>query len=158
LRARLESLAAKRGVATRIHWPGMLTGDAKWGAFRAAEFFVLPSHQENFGIVVAEAMASSRPVLITDKVNIWREIEADDAGIVVSDDAAAIESGLRRLCSMTRKEREAMGERARKSFLARYDIENNATSLLATIQNVTQGATEQQASCGRHEDTRCPSR
>ncbi len=158
LQAQLESLAAKRGVATRIHWPGMLTGDAKWGAFRAAEFFVLPSHQENFGIVVAEAMASSRPVLITDKVNIWREIEADDAGIVVNDETAAIESGLRRLCSMNTKEREAMGERARKSFLARYAIENNAMSLLAMIQNFTQGETERQASCDRNEYTRLPSR
>ena len=68
----------------------MLTGEAKWGAFRAAEFFVLPSHQENFGIVVAEAMALSKPLLITNKVNIWREVEIDGAGIVVDDDVKGV--------------------------------------------------------------------
>ncbi len=59
----------------------MLTGDLKWGAFRAAEAFVLPSHQENFGIAVVEALACGKPVLISDKVNIWREIVEDGAGL-----------------------------------------------------------------------------
>ena len=57
----------------------------KWGALRAAEVFLLPSHQENFGIAVAEALAAGVPVLISNKVNIWREIEADKAGIVAED-------------------------------------------------------------------------
>ncbi len=87
LQAQLQELAGKLGIADRIYWPGMLSGDAKWGAFRAAEFFVLPSHQENFGIVIAEAMALGRPVLMTNKVNIWREVEADGAGIVVNDNS-----------------------------------------------------------------------
>ncbi|CDZ47720.1 glycosyltransferase [Neorhizobium galegae] len=52
LKSKLIAQAAKAGIADRLHWPGMLAGDAKWGAFRAAEAFVLPSHQENFGIVV----------------------------------------------------------------------------------------------------------
>jgi glycosyltransferase involved in cell wall biosynthesis len=43
--SKLMRLAEDLGVANRIHWPGMLKGDQKWGAFRAAEAFVLPSHQ-----------------------------------------------------------------------------------------------------------------
>ena len=54
---KLMALAKARGVKDRITWTGMLTGDMKWGAFHAAEVFVLPSHSENFGIVVAEALA-----------------------------------------------------------------------------------------------------
>ena len=65
--------------------PGMLQGDMKWGALNAAEVFCLPSHQENFGIAVAEALGCGTPVLISDKVNIWREIEADGAGLVDDD-------------------------------------------------------------------------
>ena len=85
-RKELEARALALGVADRIHWPGMLTGDAKWGAFLSADTFILPSHQENFGVVVAEAMAASKSVLITDKVNIWREVAAAGAGIVETDD------------------------------------------------------------------------
>lgn len=53
----------------------------KWGAFGAADVFVLPSHQENFGIAVAEALACGTPVLISNKVNIWREIQAGGGGL-----------------------------------------------------------------------------
>jgi glycosyltransferase involved in cell wall biosynthesis len=53
----LQQRAAEIGIAERITWPGMLIGELKWGAFRCAELFCLPSHQENFGIVVTEALA-----------------------------------------------------------------------------------------------------
>jgi hypothetical protein len=62
------------GSEARVHWTGMLEGDSKWGAFHAAEAFVLPSHQENFGVAVVEALACGLPVLISDKVNIWPDI------------------------------------------------------------------------------------
>jgi glycosyltransferase involved in cell wall biosynthesis len=133
LQASLTSLAEELGVSSRIHWPGMLTGDTKWGAFRAAEFFALPSHQENFGIVVAEAMALARPLLITNKVNIWREVEADGAGIVVDDDVESVSDGLGRMLSMTATERARIGVAARRSFEERYDLEKNALSLLDVI-------------------------
>ena len=48
--AKLERQAEKLGIGARVHWPGLLGGDLKWGALRACEVFVLPSHQENFGI------------------------------------------------------------------------------------------------------------
>jgi len=68
--AQLQQRAAELGIGARITWPGMLSGDLKWGAFRAAELFCLPSHQENFGIVVAEALACGLPVVISEPVNI----------------------------------------------------------------------------------------
>ena len=86
--ASLCQLAVELGIADRISWPGMLMGDAKWGAFRAADVFCLPSHSENFGIVVAEALACQCPVLISDKVNIWREIAEGQAGCVAPDSLA----------------------------------------------------------------------
>jgi glycosyltransferase involved in cell wall biosynthesis len=63
----------------------MLDGDSKWGAFYGCEAFVLPSHQENFGISAVEALACDKPVLISNKVNIWREIANDEAGFVEED-------------------------------------------------------------------------
>nr|WP_294551624.1 glycosyltransferase [uncultured Rhodopila sp.] len=134
--ARLQDLARELGVGGRIHWPGMLSGDVKWGAFRSAAFFVLPSHQENFGIVVAEAMALGRPILITNKVNIWREIEADGAGLVVNDDLDGVAAGLQAMCALPEAERDAMGRRGRACFMRRYDLEENAMSLLVLLQRL----------------------
>jgi len=50
-----------------ITFTGMLSGNRKWGAFSAADAFVLPSHQENFGIAVVEALACGTPVLISTR-------------------------------------------------------------------------------------------
>ena len=153
LRALLTKSAEDLGVANRIHWPGMLSGDAKWGAFRAAEFFVLPSHQENFGIVVAEAMALGRPLLITNKVNIWREVEADGAGFVVNDDVNGVADGLGRMLAMSHAERDAMGLAARRSFETRFDLETNALSLLDVIES----ASPEKAGGGRAATVQPPS-
>jgi glycosyltransferase involved in cell wall biosynthesis len=117
----------------------MLTGDAKWGAFRAAEFFTLPSHQENFGVVVAEAMALSKPLLVTNKVNIWREVEMDGAGIVVADDLEGVSDGLRRMLAMSAAQRATMGAAARRSFEQRFDLEKNAMTLLEVIAGASPG-------------------
>src|SRR6185437_1538003 len=68
----LQALAESLGVSNRITWTGALAGSLKWGAFSASELFVIPSHQENFGIVVAEAMSCNLPVVMSNKVNIWR--------------------------------------------------------------------------------------
>lgn len=70
--ADLQKQAKQLGIEQKITWTGMLSGDLKWGAFHATEAFLLPSHQENFGFVVAEALACEVPVLISNKVNIWQ--------------------------------------------------------------------------------------
>jgi glycosyltransferase involved in cell wall biosynthesis len=88
-----EKCKLKTENSPRIHAVGMLEGDAKWGAFYGCEAFVLPSHQENFGISVVEALACDKTVLISSKVNIWREISEDNAGIVEEDTL----EGVRRL-------------------------------------------------------------
>ena len=124
-----------------VHWPGMLTGDLKWGAIRAAEVFILPSHQENFGLAVVEAMACGRPVLISDKVNIWREIEADTAGLFADDTVSGIESLLTRWFALSPGERGAMGERARGSFERRYQIDRATASLVEQLESF--GATNE---------------
>ena len=61
LRPQLEAQAKRLRISARVHWTGMLEGDLKWGAFHAADAFVLPSHQENFGVAVVEALACGLP-------------------------------------------------------------------------------------------------
>jgi len=117
----LVRLTKELGVADRVHWTGMLTGDLKWGALRACEAFILPSHQENFGMAVAEALACGKEVLITNKVNIWHEIERSDTGIVGEDTEDGIVSLLERFTSRN-DNRVDRQNRARSVFLAEFAI------------------------------------
>lgn len=81
-RANAEASVAAEGIGARTTFVGMLDHQAKLACFRDAAMFVLPSYSENFGIAIVEALACGVPVAISDKVNIWREIEAAGAGVV----------------------------------------------------------------------------
>ena len=129
----LKAQADKLGIAHRISWPGMLQGDDKWGAFYAAEVFCLPSHQENFGIVVAKALACGKPVLISNKVNIWREIESDAAGFVDTDTVDGTVRNLQRWLALDVNGYAAMSERARQCFAARFHMQRAAERLVEII-------------------------
>ena len=135
--AKLERLAEQLAVGSRITWTGMLTGDLKWGAFRCADIFVLPSHQENFGIAVVEAIGCGTPVLITRRVNIWREIESDGAALVIETPSApALERGL---CEWWQASPTSRNERrlaARACFEKRFRSESAAQTLLETLRSV----------------------
>ena len=135
IRASLETLTTKLGIVDRVHWPGMLSGDAKWGAFHGAEAFVLPSHQENFGIVIAEAMACGKAVLITDKVNIWREVQASGGGFVEADTLEGVRKLLARWLSLSSAERLATGKAARDGFVSGFQTETAALELLRLLQS-----------------------
>jgi glycosyltransferase involved in cell wall biosynthesis len=129
LKAKLQSLAMELGIAERIHWPGMLKGDAKWGAFRNCEAFILPSHQENFGIAVAEAMACARPVLITNKVNIWPDIVQSHSGLVEDDTLEGTRSLLHRFLQLDEAERTSMGKNGMAFFQAHYNSLETAAAI-----------------------------
>lgn len=133
-RAELEEQAKRAGIAERVRFAGMLKGEAKWAAFNEAEAFILPSHQENFALAVAEALACGVPVLISDRVNIWREIEADGAGYVEHDDRAGTERLLERWKNSSPEARATMRLNARRCFETRFQIDRAAESLLRVLQ------------------------
>lgn len=122
--ADLQALATRLGVAERITWTGMVSGSMKWGALAAAEVFALPSHQENFGIVVAEALACSVPVIISDKVNIWREIESSIAGLICQDSIASTEAASNQWSRFTDVEISELRDHSLKCFndFFNYDV------------------------------------
>ncbi|WP_108257943.1 glycosyltransferase [Mangrovicoccus ximenensis] len=119
----LRTQADALGIGGRIHWPGMLKGEAKYGAFRNAEAFVLPSHQENFGIVVAEALSVGTPVLTTRKVNTWREVENGQAGFVAEDTIDGIRAVLRSWFTLPENQRGGMREAARMVYDRNFRID-----------------------------------
>lgn len=135
LRAEIEPLLRAAHVQDRVHWPDMISGDVKWGALRACKALVLPSHQENFGVVVAEAMAAGRPVLISDQVNICREVKAAGAGLVATDDVDGTTRMLRIFLSLSAEAVEQMGRAARACFLDKFE----ATAASETICSALMG-------------------
>lgn len=118
-----------------ILFPGMLSGDAKWGAFYESEAFVLPSHQENFGISVVEALACAKPVLISNKVNIWREIAKEKGGIVKEDNINETYQLLKEWISYTKNDKTEMSNNALKVYEDYFTIAQAAQQFLKGIKH-----------------------
>lgn len=134
LRAQLEARARACGVADRITWTGMLTGHAKWSALKAADVFVLPSHQENFGVAVVEALALGVPVLVSDKVNIWREVVEAGAGFAADDTVQGTAQLLRQWMSAHPAQRDAMRAQATACYARHFDMATAARRLVSAIE------------------------
>ena len=137
---RLERLTSALGGNETITFSGMLTGNLKWGAFAAAEAFILPSHQENFGIAVVEALACGTPVLISNQVNIWREIVDEGCGYAEEDDVAGTRRLLERWLATPPAARAEMSANARRCFANHFEINRAVDSFLHVLQNETRPA------------------
>ena len=131
--ADLQAIAERHGFGHRIHWTGMIADDVKWGAYWGCEAFTLTSHTENFGMVVAEALACERPVLITDKVNVWREVAAAEAGWVVPDTQDAVNGMIERFVDATVDERSQRANNARACYDRYFRMETAAANMLRVM-------------------------
>jgi glycosyltransferase involved in cell wall biosynthesis len=123
-RPTLDAMASRLGITDRVHWTGMLNAQLKWGALFSAEAFILPSHQENFGIAVADALSCGTLPLISDKVNIAPEIASDGAGLVQPDTVEGTVELIRGYLSMSENEKNLMRANARACYLKRYSLGN----------------------------------
>jgi glycosyltransferase involved in cell wall biosynthesis len=120
--SKIKSLGSRLELDEQLIWAGPLYGKGKWSVMRGAEAYVLPSHQENFGISVVESLACNVPVLITNKVNIWSEIRNAGSGLVENDDLTGICSLLDRWSTMDLAEKRLMRDKARHCFLSTFNI------------------------------------
>ena len=112
-----------------VLFPGMLTGEAKWGAFYGCEAFVLPSHQENFGIAVVEALACGKLVLISDQVNIWREITEGGGGIVAKDTVDGVRQQLLQWVRLPMNEKKAIEKKSQSVYESHFTTTEAAKKL-----------------------------
>lgn len=116
-----------------IIFPGMLSGDFKWGAFYGCEAFILPSHQENFGIAVVEALACGKPVLISNQVNIWNEIFNGNAGLIASDTLEGTSELLTNWIKLPDDTKVDMGNSAKTVYIQHFSIIEAAKKLANTL-------------------------
>jgi glycosyltransferase involved in cell wall biosynthesis len=129
----LKAQAARLGVAERITWTGMLRGDLKWGAFYASQAFILPSHQENFGIAVADALACGVIPLISDKVNIAPDVAGDGAGLMETDTLQGTVNLLTGFQALSPDRLIAMRQAALDCYRERYALKNAAQEVYKAL-------------------------
>jgi len=129
----LRSQASRLGIEGNVHWTGALRGDAKWGAFYGAEAFVLPSHQENFGISVADALACGTVALISDKVNIAADVSSDGAALVEPDTMEGTRALIQRFLALPEGNRGLMRHRARECYERRYSLQDAAHAVYRAL-------------------------
>ena len=91
----------------------------KWALYHASDLFVLPSFSENFGVVVAEALAAGVPAITTTGMP-WSEVVARRCGWRIEPNVDAIESALREATTIDRVQLRAMGLRGREWMASSY--------------------------------------
>jgi glycosyltransferase involved in cell wall biosynthesis len=117
-----KEVLAKSCKEKNVVWLGMLSGKRKVSAFKLSDFFILPSHQENFGLVIAEALSVGRFIITTDKVNIHSILTDGEAAFVSSDTVDGIINSVTSYVSCSVEERVDMSRRAFNCY------QNNFTS------------------------------
>lgn len=127
--AQMQALAAQLGIAATVRFEGPVGGPARWATYRAADLFVLPSHNENFGLVIAEAMACGLPVLTTTGTP-WPALHTQQAGWWVAAEPAAWTAALNAALSTPEPVRQAMGARGAAYVRAHFEWSAVAQRLL----------------------------
>jgi glycosyltransferase involved in cell wall biosynthesis len=118
-RAELEAAITARGLDGAFEFRGPVEGERKWALYRDADLFVLPSHSENFGMGIAEALASGVPV-ITTRGTPWEDLAQCRCGWWEEVGVAPLSRALREAMNLTAKERGEMGRRGRELVEQKY--------------------------------------
>ena len=116
----LHRLVRDRDLEGVTLFTGLVVGDEKVSLYEAADLFVLPTSQENFGFVFPEALASRTPVITTRGVDIWPELEGSGGAIIVDRSPAAIADAIDGLLADPERRRQ-MGEAGRAWVLRTFE-------------------------------------
>lgn len=111
--ARFKTQIHEEGLEDIVKWVGGVYGDEKWRLFQSSDFFVLPTHSENFGLAIAESLASGTPVVTTTGTP-WSELNTSRSGAWIEIGTQPLVETLRKFLAMTAEELEQMGRNGRK--------------------------------------------
>ena len=106
-----------------ITWLKDVYGQKKWDLFNVCDFFCQPSHNESFGITIVEALSSKKPVIISNKVNIYKTIKKYKAGFVVNDNQKSFDKIFKKIDSISDKSYNKLSKYAYKCFINEFQSE-----------------------------------
>lgn len=133
---KIEKQVSNSKLQKRVTFSGFLNSEEKLEAYAGSDIFVLPSYSENFGLSVVEAMACAVPVVISDKVGIYREIRDKNSGIIVKTNTESVYHGIKKLLEdeSLRKELSENGKALVKEY---YDIDKVADKMIEVFREIS---------------------
>ena len=133
LQAKVKSVNIKRVIFT-----GTLNGNDKWDAYYKSDVFVLPTHSENFGMSVAESLASATPVIVT-KGAPWDNLEIKGAGWWIEQGEDELVIALHNALSKSKSELSYMGGKGREWMKEDFSWEVIANKMSESYRWVLNG-------------------
>ena len=121
----------------KVTFTGILNGKEKLEAYSGSDIFVLPSYSENFGMSVVEAMACSVPVVISNKVGIYKDVEQNNAGIVTETNPHSLYAGIKLLLENPDLSKK-VAMNGRKLVESYYEIDKVADRIISVFQDILQ--------------------
>ncbi|NWG75663.1 MAG: glycosyltransferase, partial [Rubrivivax sp.] len=137
-RREVEQLVKERGLSEVFTFAGPVESEEKSRLLARSDLVILPTQSENFGLVVAEALAHAVPVITTTRAP-WRGLREHECGWWVEPDARDIAEAIRAATSMSDEERRAMGSRGRAWMTRSFSWAEAADRLLAFYQWILHG-------------------
>lgn len=131
----IEKAVFAAGLGDVVSFSGPIAYHMKMSTFLSADLFVLPTHSESFGIVVAEALAHGVPVLTTTGAP-WSILPEVSCGWWVDANVDGIADGLRRATSLDPKELREMGAKGRSLVINKFCWKRVATLILSMYGKV----------------------
>lgn len=129
---KLLQLSKKLNLTKNIFWSDFLSGKLKWGALSSAEAMVLPSHAENFGVSLAESLSVGVPVITTNKVNIYKEIQNSKAGYISKDNVESFTKSLIKF--IKQKNKKKIKKNSLDCFNKNFNLEFNQQKLITLLK------------------------
>lgn len=131
----LKQQIIDKGLQNIIHLIGGVYGDKKWKLFQTSDFFVLPTHSENFGLAIAESLASGTPVITTVGTP-WNDLNSSNSGAWIEIGTQPLVDTLKRFLSLSDEELEAMGKNGRKLIENKYSAKVMAEEMMKVYQSI----------------------
>ena len=125
----MKRMICDRGLQDIVQLIGGVYGDEKWRLFQTSDFFVLPTHSENFGLAIAESLASGTPVITTVGTP-WSDLNSSEAGAWIKIGTEPLVETLRRFLSLSEDELETMGRNGRKLIETKYSAHVMAEQMM----------------------------
>ncbi|WP_317309975.1 glycosyltransferase [Phocaeicola plebeius] len=125
----LKSKALELGIDRMVNFCGGVYGEKKWEFYRKADVFVLPTYSENFGIVIAEALASGTPV-ITTKGTPWNDLNTMQCGWCINIGLQPLISALNDFLGLSDKTIQEYALRGRLLVENKFDIKKIAKDFI----------------------------